>query len=87
MALEMPGMALPADHPLTTVVKQIAGSNSAGKVSYGTEGGFFETAGIPTIICGPGDIAQAHQPDEWIAESELESCDRFIRRLAGRLLV
>jgi acetylornithine deacetylase len=87
IALEMPGMALPADHPLTTVVKQIAGSNSAGKVSYGTEGGFFEIAGIPTIICGPGDIAQAHQPDEWIAESELESCDRFIRRLAGRLLV
>jgi acetylornithine deacetylase len=87
IALEMPGMALPADHALTTVVKQIAGSNSAGKVSYGTEGGFFETAGIPTIICGPGDIAQAHQPDEWIAESELESCDRFIRRLAGRLLV
>ena len=72
---------------LTTVVKQIAGSNSAGKVSYGTEGGFFEKAGIPTIICGPGHIAQAHQPDEWIAESELQACDRFIRRLADRLLV
>ena len=87
IALEMPGMALPADHALATVVKQIAGSNSAGKVSYGTEGGFFEKAGIPTIICGPGHIAQAHQPDEWIAESELQSCDRFIRRLADRLLV
>jgi acetylornithine deacetylase len=87
IALEMPGMALPADHALTTVVKQLAGTNSAGKVSYGTEGGFFENAGIPTIICGPGDIAQAHQPDEWIAESELEACDRFIRRLADRLLV
>jgi acetylornithine deacetylase len=87
IALEMPGMALSADHALVTVVKQIAGSNSAGKVSYGTEGGFFENAGIPTIICGPGDIAQAHQPDEWIAESELEACDSFIRRLADRLLV
>ena len=87
VALEMPGMALPADHALATVVKQLAGSNSAGKVAYGTEGGFFEKAGIPTIICGPGHIAQAHQPDEWIAESELESCDRFIRRLADRLLV
>ncbi|MEA2743443.1 MAG: acetylornithine deacetylase, partial [Acetobacteraceae bacterium] len=87
IVLEMPGMALAADHALTTVVKQIAGSNSAGKVSYGTEGGFFETAGIPTIICGPGDIAQAHQPDEWIAESELDACDSFIRRLADRLLV
>jgi acetylornithine deacetylase/succinyl-diaminopimelate desuccinylase-like protein len=40
-----------------------------------------------TIIRGPGDIAQAHQPDEWIAESGLEACDRFIRRLADRLLV
>jgi acetylornithine deacetylase len=87
LALEMPGMALPADHALATVVKQIAGSNSAGKVAYGTEGGFFESAGIPTIICGPGDIAQAHKPDEWIAESELAACDSFIRRLADRLLV
>jgi acetylornithine deacetylase len=87
ITLEMPGMALPAEHALATVVKQVAGSNSAGKVAYGTEGGFFENAGIPTIICGPGHIAQAHQPDEWIAESELEACDRFIRRLAERLLV
>jgi acetylornithine deacetylase len=87
VTLEMPGMALPADHALATVVKQITGANAAGKVAYGTEGGFFETAGIPTIICGPGDIAQAHQPDEWIAQTELDLCDRFIRSLADRLLV
>src|ERR1700733_1708819 len=87
IALEMPGMALPANHALATVVKHVVGSNSAGKVAYGTEGGFFQNAGIPTIICGPGDIAQAHQPDEWIAESELAACDSFIRRLADRLLV
>jgi acetylornithine deacetylase len=85
--LEMPGMALPADHALATVVKHVTGSNSAGKVAYGTEGGFYETAGIPTIICGPGHIAQAHQPDEWIAQTQLDECDRFIRRLADRLLV
>ena len=87
IGLEMPGMALPADHRLATEVKHVVGSNSAGKVAYGTEGGFYENAGIPTIICGPGDITQAHQPDEWIAESELEACDKFIRRLADRLLV
>ena len=87
IVLEMPGMALPADHALATVVKQAVGSNSAGKVAYGTEGGFYETAGIPTIICGPGHIEQAHQPDEWIATSELDACDDFIRRLARRLLV
>ncbi len=85
--LEMPGMALPADHDLTSVVKQITGSNSTGKVSYGTEGGFYQNAGIPTIICGPGHIAQAHQPDEYVARSELDACDVFIRRLADRLLV
>lgn len=87
VTLEMPGMALPEDHALTTAVKQVSGYNGAGKVAYGTEGGFFESAGIPTIICGPGDIAQAHQPDEWIAESQLDECDRFIRRLVDRLLV
>lgn len=84
--LEMPGMGLPPDHELATIVKQVAGSNSAGKVAYGTEGGFYQEAGIPTIVCGPGDIAQAHQPDEWIAEDQLALCDRFIRRMAERLL-
>ena len=84
--LDMPGMGLPEDHPLAAMVKQVTGSNSTGKVSYGTEGGFYEQAGIPTIICGPGHIAQAHQPDEWIAESELAACDRFLRHLADRLL-
>ena len=79
-------MYLPAGHELATVVKQVAGSNSAGKVAYGTEGGFYEEAGIPTIICGPGNIALAHQPDEWIAEDQLALCDGFIRRMAERLL-
>lgn len=83
----MPGMALSADHELTSVVKQLTGSNSTGKVSYGTEGGFFQEAGIPTIICGPGHIAQAHQPNEYVARSELDACDAFIRRLVDRLLV
>ena len=82
----IPGMALDPDHALTTLVKQLTGSNDTGKVSYGTEGGLYEQAGIPTIVCGPGFIAQAHQPDEWIAEAELAACDAFIRRLADRLV-
>ena len=85
--VEMPGMSLAGDHELTSVVKQLTGSNSTGKVSYGTEGGFYQEAGIPTIICGPGHIAQAHQPDEFVARSELDACDAFIRRLVDRLLV
>jgi acetylornithine deacetylase len=83
----MPGMAIAPDHALTSMVKQITGANSAGKVSYGTESGYYQAADIPTIICGPGHIAQAHQPDEWIAQDQLDACDVFIRRLAERLLV
>src|SRR3984885_6560374 len=82
----MPGLSLDPDHPLTAIVKQLTGSNSTGKVSYGTEGGYYQNSGIPTIICGPGHIAQAHQPDEWIAQDQLDACDMFIRRLGDRLL-
>ncbi len=83
--VDMPGMSLAPDHELAVLVKQLTGSNSTGKVSYGTEGGFYQESGIPTIICGPGHIAQAHQPDEWVARSELDACDTFIRKLASRL--
>lgn len=83
--VRMPGLALSPDHELTGLIKQITGSNSTGKVSYGTEGGFYQEAGIATIVCGPGHIAQAHQPDEWIAESELTACDGFIRTLVDRV--
>jgi acetylornithine deacetylase len=81
----IPGMALPGSHGLADLVKQLTGSNSMGYVSYGTEGGLYEQSGIPTIVCGPGNIAQAHQPDEWIEQAQLDACDAFIRRLADRL--
>ena len=82
---DVPDLSLDPGHALADLVKQLTGSNSTGKVSYGTEAGVFQEAGIPSIVCGPGHIAQAHQPDEWIAETELAACDAFIRRLAGRL--
>jgi acetylornithine deacetylase len=82
---DIPGMSLPPDHPLATLTKRLAGSNSAGKVSYGTEGGLYQEAGVPTIVCGPGAIAQAHKADEFIAEAQLAACDAFIRRLADHL--
>ena len=81
----LPGMALDPDHPLVAMVKQITGASSVGKVAYGTEGGLYAKAGIATIVCGPGDIAQAHQPDEWIATEQLAACALFIARLAERL--
>jgi acetylornithine deacetylase len=82
----MPGLSLGPDHALTAIVKQLTGSNSTGKVSYGTEGGYYQGAGIATIVCGPGHIAQAHQPDEWIAQEQLDLCDAFVRRLVDRVL-
>ncbi len=82
----IPGLSLRPEHALTAAVMHLCGTNAAGHVSYGTEAGLYAEAGIATIICGPGDIAQAHRPDEWIARSELDACDVFIRRLADRLL-
>ena len=78
----LPGLSLDPDHPLAATVRRLTGFNSDGHVSYGTEAGLYEEAGIPSIVCGPGDIAQAHTPDEWIAESQLDACDAFLRRLA-----
>ena len=82
---DIPGMGLDDGHELASLVKQLTGANSAGKVSYGTEGGIYEAAGIPSIVCGPGSIQQAHKPDEWIAVSQLDACDGFIRNLAVTL--
>jgi acetylornithine deacetylase len=81
----LPPLSLDPAHPLVGLVKQASGSNDDGKVSYGTEAGIYQNAGIASIVCGPGDIAQAHKPDEWIALDQLAACDQFIRRLAQTL--
>ncbi len=77
----VPEMSLPPDHELAALVRRAAGSNGAGHVSYATEGGLFQEAGIPTIVCGPGSIEQAHGADEWIERAQLDASDAFIRRL------
>ncbi len=82
---ELPPLALDPDHELLGLVRQATGRNGDGKVSYGTEAGIYQDAGIASIVCGPGDIAQAHRPDEWVALSQLEACDAFIRQVAARL--
>ena len=81
----LPGLSLPPAHPLAALVSRLTGAATSGKVSYGTEAGLYQQAGIAAIVCGPGDIAQAHQPDEWIAESELARCDAFLRGIAQHL--
>jgi acetylornithine deacetylase len=66
---------------LTALALKLAGQNETFAVSYATEAGLFQEAGSAAIICGPGDIAQAHTANEWIAKSELEKCSAFMTRL------
>ncbi|MGC1303310.1 MAG: acetylornithine deacetylase [Caulobacteraceae bacterium] len=63
----------------------LSGENGAGRVAYGTEAPFFAGIGIPSIICGPGSIQQAHKPDEFVSLEQLAICERFLDRLVGRL--
>jgi acetylornithine deacetylase len=60
---------------------KLTGQNETHGVSYATEAGLFQDAGSPAVVCGPGDIAQAHTADEWIAESEIMKCMGFLERL------
>jgi acetylornithine deacetylase len=55
--------------------------NSSGKVSYGTEAGLFKQMGVPTVILGPGDIAEAHRPNEFVALEQLAQCEAFMGRI------
>jgi acetylornithine deacetylase len=63
----------------------LTGDNETRAVAYGAEAGLFQRAGIPTVVCGPGSIEQAHQPDEWIEIAQIEEGARFMRRLVERL--
>jgi acetylornithine deacetylase len=80
-----PGLATPADAEATQLAFALTGANSVGKVSFGTEAGLFNEAGIPTVVCGPGSIEQAHKPDEFIAIDQVEECEGFMRRLIDRV--
>ena len=77
----LPDYEIAEDHPAVAMVKGALGANAVGKVSYMTEAGLFGRAGIPTVICGPGDIAQAHKPDEFIEAAQLARCETFLLRL------
>jgi acetylornithine deacetylase len=79
---EFPGLDIAPDHEAVTLAKKLAGKNGHSKVAYGTEAGLFMVrGGIPSVIIGPGDIEQAHKPDEYLAVSELASACTFVGRL------
>lgn len=77
----IPGLKPNEDEALDTELLKLLGRNQMRYVSYGTEAGIFQKAGIPSVIIGPGDIADAHQPDESIAISELTACSDFLLKL------
>ncbi len=76
-----PPLVPEADSPTEALVRLLTGANAAGAVSFGTEASRFQQAGIPAVICGPGSIDQAHQPNEFIALEQVEACLAFLRKL------
>jgi len=65
-------------NPARAIAQRFGAAATDSGLPFGTEGGFFQDAGIPTIVCGPGSITQAHQADEWIAIDQLEQASRFL---------
>jgi acetylornithine deacetylase len=85
LGVMVPELAPDPGSLVETLALRLAGRNRTHAVSYGTEAGHFQKGGVPTVICGPGSIEQAHRADEWIALSELEACAGFLRGLAAAL--
>jgi len=83
---DYPGLGTPADAAVVNFVKGLTGANGTIKVAFGTEGGLFcARLGIPTVICGPGSMAQGHKPDEYVSLEQLGRCEAMLGALLGRL--
>jgi acetylornithine deacetylase len=80
-----PALSLAEDSPLAGLLAELTGKVTLAAVSYGTEAGLYQQAGIEAIICGPGDINRAHRPDEYIALGELHACQQMMEALGARL--
>jgi acetylornithine deacetylase len=80
-----PGVDTDADADIVALAAEWGGTAGDRKVTYGTEAGIFARAGIPTVVCGPGDIAQAHAPDEFIELDQIAQCEAFLDRLIAGL--
>ena len=81
----LPTFVPEADNSAEALVRQLTGDNASHHVSYGTEASHFQAAGYKAVVCGPGDIAVAHQPDEYITVAEFEKGRHFMRRLVEHL--
>jgi acetylornithine deacetylase len=81
--IEGPGLDMPADHPGVRRMLAAAGEAEVSRMPYATEAGRFQLAGIPAVLCGPGNIEQAHKPDEYITIDQLARCEHVLERLLG----
>jgi acetylornithine deacetylase len=83
----MPGFDTHGESEIIALGKACNVSHDFGKVSFGSEASLFHNAAIPAVLCGPGHIAQAHQPNEWVSVDQLARCEAFMRRLADHICV
>lgn len=82
----VPGLTEEHDGTAEQLVRRLTGDNGRHVVVYATEGGQFQEHGLSTVVCGPGSIDQAHQPDEFIELTELDRCANFLDDLCGKVL-
>ena len=82
---DYPGLGTPTDAAVVQFVKALTGANGTIKVAFGTEGGLFDRVlGIPTVICGPGSMAQGHKPDEFVSVEQMARCDAMLAALLAQ---
>jgi acetylornithine deacetylase len=80
---EIPSFLGSAQDDVTRMAQRLSGERRTTEVAFGTEAGLFKGAGIRTVVCGPGSINQAHQPDEYVTLEQLARCEQFMRGLAA----
>ena len=83
LVCDVPPLRPMEGNPAETLARRLTGANRTEMVSYCSEAGIFQAAGIPSVLCGPGNIREAHQADEYVALSEIEACAAFMDRLAA----
>ncbi|MDB1109955.1 acetylornithine deacetylase [Pseudomonas extremaustralis] len=76
-----PGLVTDERSQAAQLIAAFSGSQEFGTVAFGTEGGLFDAAGIPTVVCGPGSMDQGHKPDEFVSVEQLDGCDEMLRRM------
>ncbi len=81
---EIPNFLGDEGDPITRLAKSLSGQDRVTQVAFGTEAGIFKQSGIPTVVCGPGSIEQAHQPDEFVSLEQLAQCEAFMVGLASQ---